>query len=286
MYELCTNETVKTHITAARKKSGEIFDSNAFVDGMGEKIKNLAPDSDNFFTVPLSDVLDALLSACSDQKTKNLLKKMDINQGEIFLDQSLPLEVPPTEEIEEAVPAAAPPVQPEAAVSAPLAAQGPDPRVAELGAMLAESLALAGELTESLEQIGSGQAPGMSLMTIKDQNDIFQKIEDAFQVASSITDDISRITEALSFQDLSGQQILKIIKLLTDFQVQLLAIVVSFGSQLKMKEQNAGITVEESKRIAQEDVDKYLNSMTTGEVGGEGALDQDAVNDLLKGLGF
>ena len=61
---------------------------------------------------------------------------------------------------------------------------------------------------------------------------------------------------------------------------------VSFGSQLKIKEQNAQITVEESKRIAQEDVDKYLNSMTTGEVGGEGALDQDAVNDLLKGLGF
>jgi hypothetical protein len=44
--------------------------------------------------------------------------------------------------------------------------------------------------------------------------------------------------------------------------------------------------VAESKRIAQADVDKYLNSMTAGEVGGEGALDQDAVNDLLKGLGF
>lgn len=132
----------------------------------------------------------------------------------------------------------------------------------------------------------SGQVSGMSLMTIEDQNDIFQKIEDAFNVASSITDDISRITEALSFQDLSGQQILKIIKLLTDFQVQLLAIVVSFGSQLKMKEKNAGITVEESKRIAQEDVDRYLKSMTTEEVGGDGSLDQDAVNDLLKGLGF
>jgi chemotaxis regulatin CheY-phosphate phosphatase CheZ len=132
----------------------------------------------------------------------------------------------------------------------------------------------------------SGQVPGMSKMTIEDQNDIFKKIEDAFEVASAITDDISRITEALSFQDLSGQQILKIIKLLTDFQVQLLAIVVSFGSQLKIKEKNAGITVAESKRIAQEDVDKYLNSMTTGEVGGEGSLDQDAVNDLLQGLGF
>lgn len=287
MYELCTNETVKTHITGARKKAEEIFDHNAFVDALGERIKNLAPDSDNFFTVPLSDVLSALLAACSDSKTQNLLKKMDINQAEIFLDQSLPLEVPPTEEIEEAAPASAAAAPPEAVVSAPAAVRGPDPRVGELGGMLAESLALAGELTESLEQMRSGQAaPGMSLMTIEDQNEIFQKIEDAFNVASVITDEISRITEALSFQDLSGQQILKIIKLLTDFQVQLLAIVVSFGSQLKIKEQNATITVEESKRIAQEDVDKYLNSMTTGEVGGEGALDQDAVNDLLKGLGF
>ena len=285
MYELCTNETVKTHITGARKKAEEIFDYNGFVEAMGEKIKDLALD-DNFFTVPLSDVLAALLSSCSDAKTQNLLKKMDLNQAEIFLDQSLPLEAPPTEEIEEAAPASAATPMPEAVVSASAPGQGADPRVAELGSMLAESLTLAGELTENLEQMRSGQAPGMSKMTIEDQIDIFKKIENAFDVASSITDDISRITEALSFQDLSGQQILKIIKLLTDFQVQLLAIVVSFGSQLKMKEKNAGITVAESKRIAQDDVDKYLNSMTTGEVGGEGSLDQDAVNDLLKGLGF
>ena len=286
MYELCTNETVKTHITAARKRAEEIFDHQGFVEAMGEKIKDLVVD-DNFFTVPLSDVLAALLSSCSDAKTQNLLKKMDINQAEIFLDQSLPLEVPPIEEIEEAAPAGATTTAPsEAIAAAPASGQGSDPRVAELGSMLAESLTLAGELTESLEQMHSGQIPGMSKMTIDDQNDIFKKIEDAFGVASSITDGISRITEALSFQDLSGQQILKIIKLLTDFQVQLLAIVVSFGSQLKIKEKNAGITVAESKRIAQEDVDKYLNSMTTGEVGGEGSLDQDAVNDLLKGLGF
>ena len=286
MYELCTNETVKTHINGARKNAEEIFDYNGFVEAMGEKIRDLAPDSDNFFTVPLGDVLSALLTACSDPKTQNLLKKMNLNQAEIFLDQSLPLEVPPTEEIEEAVPASAEIPQPEAVQSESATPQGVDPRVAEIGGMLAESLSLAGDLTESLEQMRSGQAPGMSKMTIEDQNDIFKKIENAFDVASAITDDISRITEALSFQDLSGQQILKIIKLLTDFQVQLLAIVVSFGSQLKIKEKNAGITVEESKRIAQEDVDKYLNSMTTGEVSGEGSLDQDAVNDLLKGLGF
>ena len=181
MYELCTNETVKTHITGARKKAEEIFDHNGFVDALGEKIKDLAPDSDNFFTVPLSDVLSALLTACSDPKTQNLLKKMDLNQAEIFLDQSLPLEVPPTEEIEEVVTASAAPAQPAAVVSAPAAAQGADPRVAELGSMLAESLALAGDLTVNLEQMRSGQVPGMSQMTIEDQNEIFQKIEDAFQ---------------------------------------------------------------------------------------------------------
>jgi len=287
MYELCTNEAVKTHITGARKKIEEIFDYQGFVEAMGEKIRDLAPDSDNFFTIPLSDVLAALLSACADPKTQNLLKKMDLNQTEIFLDQSLPLEVPPIEEIEEAVPAAAATARPEVVALAPAAAgKGSDPRISELGAMLAESSDLAGELSESLEQMRSGRVPGMSKMSIEDQYDIFTKIEDAFLVASSITDDISRITEALSFQDLSGQQILKIIKLLTDFQVHLLAIVVSFGSQLKIKEKNAGITVEESKRIAQEDVDKYLKSMTTDEVGGDGSLDQDAVNDLLKNLGF
>lgn len=277
MYELCTNETVKTHISDARQKVGKIFDYHVFVEVMGEKIKNLAPDGDNFFTVPLGDVLFALLAACSEPKTQNLFKKMDLNQTEIFLDQSLPLEAPPTEEVEEAAPVPAITKNSES---------NADPRVAEVGDMLTESLILAGELTESLEQMRYGQIPGMSKMTIEDQNDIFKKIETAFQVTASITEVISRITEALSFQDLSGQQILKIIKLLTDFQVQLLAIVVSLGSQLKIKEKNAGITMDESRRIAQEDVDRYLKSMTTEKVGGAGSLDQTAVNDLLHGLGF
>lgn len=285
MYELCTNETVKSHITGARQRAEEIFDRDAFLEAMGEKVQALAPDSDNFFTVPLSDVLSALFAACSDPKIQNLLKKMDINQAEIFLDQSLPLEVPAREDIEELIlPHAG--EEPQASPSSPAGGSAPaDPEIARLKEMLSDSLALAGELGHALTR-APAQPPGMSLMSMEDQNEIFARIESAFQIASSITDDISRITEALSFQDLSGQQILKIIKLLTDFQVQLLAIVVSFGSQLKNKEQNAAITAEESKRIAQEDVDKYLKSMTTEEVGGEGSLDQAAVNDLLQNLGF
>ncbi len=287
MYELCTNETVKTHISGARKKADEIFANDTFIESLNDKVKDLAPDSDNFFTVPLSDVLQALLTACADSKIQNLLKKMDLNQKEIFLDQSLPLEVPPTEEV--ALPPAAQPEE-EASVSPPAVASAPplaaDPRFAELAVMLAESQGLLAELESGLGEIPPCREMGMSVMSMADQIEIFSKIEAAFHVTTSITEDVTRITEALSFQDLSGQQIMKIIKLLTDFQVQLLAIVVSFGSQLKHKEEQAQITVEESKRLAQEDVDKYLKSMTTEEVGGAGTLDQDAVNNLLEELGF
>ncbi|MGV1099772.1 protein phosphatase CheZ [Thiovibrio sp. JS02] len=292
MYELCTNETVKTHISGARKKAGEIFANDAFIESLNDKVKDLAPDSDNFFTVPLSDVLQSLLAACADSKIQNLLKKMDLNQKEIFLDQSLPLEVPPAEEIEEtlSVSTDAGPEDADATVlEIPVlnsSARGADPRVAELSVMLAESQGLLAELETELVALPPCREAEMSMMSMADQKEIFSKIEDAFHVTASITEDVTRITEALSFQDLSGQQILKIIKLLTDFQVQLLAIVVSFGSQLKHKEEHAEISVEESKRLAQEDVDKYLKSMTTEQVGGEGTLDQNAVNSLLAEMGF
>ena len=90
----------------------------------------------------------------------------------------------------------------------------------------------------------------------------------------------------LSFQDLSGQQIMKILKLLSDFQVQLLAIVVSFGSQLKQKKENADITLEESKSLAQSDVDRYLSSISSAGDDAEAMLDQDTVNDMLEEFGF
>ncbi|MFZ5774630.1 MAG: protein phosphatase CheZ [Thermodesulfobacteriota bacterium] len=287
MYELCTNETVKTHITAARKAANEIFNHDTFIDQLGERIASagLAPDGDNFFTVPLSDVLQSLLGACSDQKIQNLLKKMDLNQQEIFLDQSLPLEAPPTEEVEELV---AGEVVDLTAAELPPSSGGPgaDPRVGQLAAMVSEGLDLAEAMERELAVMPSCQPGAMSLMTLADQQDIFNKIEEAHLSMGTIAEEIIRITEALSFQDLSGQQILKIIKLLSDFQVQLLAIVVSFGSQLKSKEQNAELSVEESKLLAQQDVDKYLGSMTTEEVGGQGALDQDAINSLLAEMGF
>ncbi len=99
IYELCTNETVKEHVQKARAKADDIFSKEKFYDALSPKVAKLQED-DGFFTIPMSDVFTSLQTACSDNGTCNLLKKMAQQQGDIFLDQFLPLEVPPTEEVE------------------------------------------------------------------------------------------------------------------------------------------------------------------------------------------
>ncbi len=275
LYELCTNETVKEHIATTRQKAAEIFARETFYDAISPKAATYEADSDNFFTVPMSDVFAALFKACRDKGICNLLKKMDAGQSSIFLDQTIPLEVPPTEEFEVEV------AGEEVATTSPAAA--PDPRLDELEELLARSLEKIVAIPDKAARMSA--AAGCSSMTMEDQKEIFQRIEDAFAIAATISGDVSKITEALSFQDLSGQQIMKIIKLLSDFQVQLLALVVSFGSQLKHKEKNKGISLEESKKLAQEDVDNYINRLAGGDET-DGVLDQDTVNRMLEEMGF
>ncbi len=285
MYELCTNETVKDHLTEARENAETIFSTDIFVDQISIKVAELEADEDNFYTIPLTNIFGALFRACSDDKVKNLFGNMEKNKDTIFLDQSLPLEVPPTEEIEVEGEAPEPEPEPEPAAEEAEA----DPRFGELGGLLDKTLSLVEDLENLPDQPAAPavqQGAEVTSMTREDQADIFQKIEDAFEASGNICSDVSKITEALSFQDISGQQILKIIKLLSDFQVQLLGIVVSFGSQLKHKEKAKDLSHEEGKELAQNDVDQFMKSMTTTEVGGEGALDQNSVNDLLADLGF
>jgi len=261
----------------AREKAGEIFSTVEFQDDISGKAAAYEADEDNYYNVPMSDVFQSLFAACDDNGTKNLLKKMDKGQATIFLDQAIPIEAPATEEIEVEV-------EGEDAEEPGQEAVEPDPRLEQIAADIQGCLAMVAEVSEKMAEKAVGPA-GMSLMTIEDQQDIFAKIEAAFGGAASITNDVSQITEALSFQDLSGQRIMKIIKLLSDFQVQLLGIVVSFGSQLKQREKNSTLSVEESKTMAQADVDKYLGSPS---IDGEGdkPLDQDTVNSMLEDMGF
>lgn len=279
LYELCTNETVKDHIKAAREKAEEIFDFDSFYETIAPKAATYEADSDNFFNVPMSDVFLSLLAGCKEKAISNLLKKMDKGQSDIFLDQFIPLEKPETKDVEVEVEGGEP-------EEAKAAAPNEDPRLDEAQALLKQGLEAVDALSEKTNQ-DSTEEDGSGCLSRSEKEEIFAQIEEALAKTSIITADVTTITETLSFQDLSGQQIMKIIKLLSDFQVQLLAIVVTFGSRLKHKEENANITVEESKELAQTDVDSYFSKLTVDKSeGDEAMLDQDTVNSMLEEMGF
>lgn len=283
IYELCTNETVKGHISETRKKADTVFDKEKFQENLTERVASLEPDADNFLTVPLSDIFQSLLAVCSEKAITNLLKKMDSGQSTIFLDQSVPLELPPAEEVVGAEADSEP-----AQDGEEKGGGAPEAQLGELDALLEGSLEGLDTLEQGVLTVEDNCAClSQSIMTSEDRGEIFSKIEIAFEDVSNISGEVSKILEALSFQDLSGQRILKIIKLLSDFQVHLLAIVVSFGSQLKLREKDAKITAEESKKLAQEEVDSYINMVTVPEEDTEEReLDQSAVNNMLENLGF
>lgn len=269
LYELCTNETVKDHITAAREKAADLFDLDGFRDEISRKAVKYEADGDNYFDVPMSDVFQALFGVCHDKGIKNLLKKMDSGQGSIFLDQAIPLEVPEIEEVE---------VQGDAETGSADTGSGVNTEpVTKLLLEVKDGL-------QRLPETASATADGTSGMTTKMQQEVFQKIEDAFELSAGITDDVLKMTEVLSLQDFSGQHVPKNITLLNEFQAQLLAIVVSFGSRLKRKTENANLSVEESRQVALEAVDRYISEISQNN--GDGMFDQEAVSNMLAEFGF
>lgn len=106
-----------------------------------------------------------------------------------------------------------------------------------------------------------------------------------------MTAQITRIMETLSFQDLSGQRIFKIVGLISAVQVQLLSLLVSFGTKLKEKEKEHDlVSGEDTDEMAQEEVDKMLKHIAGPQAmegpAAEGRLNQDKVDGLLADLGF
>jgi chemotaxis regulatin CheY-phosphate phosphatase CheZ len=293
VYELCTNETVKKHIKAMWDAGAQGFDA-AKVEEALDAIAPEAPDEDNFLNLDLKNVLKALYQATGQERFQQVLKKMASTADQIFLEQTLPLEAMPAPARESAAPAPAP-APAAAAVPAPPAAVGPDPALLAgleelLGEIEAAASALAppplpGDLQAMLDRLLAAQVASCS-MNVVDPS-LLTELDTTMNV---IFGSVNSIIEALSFQDLSGQVIYRIVRLLTDFQVSLLAMVVSFGSKLKARAGGKDVTTEQSEKMAQQEVDKVMESLgvhdESQEVSDAAKLDQDSVNNLLDNLGF
>ena len=178
IYELCTNETVKSHIQAARAKADEIFAKEIFYDAISPKVSGY-PEDDGFLTVPMTDIYTALSAACQEKAINNLLAKMDKQQAAIFLDQFLPLEVPPREEVtisraEDADLLGVP--------APPTSGDG-----SRLTTLLSECQADLASLLEQGASPGADQSP--------DGDDLRTKVEDAITITASIHYEASRLSE-------------------------------------------------------------------------------------------
>jgi chemotaxis regulatin CheY-phosphate phosphatase CheZ len=124
--------------------------------------------------------------------------------------------------------------------------------------------------------------------------------QDSLMKVDRIIGSLSRITEALAFQDLSGQRLLKVMNLLRQLQVQVLTLLVAAGTKLKIKMDQQELSLKEHEILAQEELDRLLHTLATpvapelGDPEGLGKisstddqpLDQDSVNDLLNSMGF
>lgn len=185
IYELCTNETVKEHSQAARAKAADIFNLDTFLDAISPKAAKYVED-DGFYSVPMADVFSSLVKACSDKKTINLLKNMNKQQADIFLDQFLPLSIPPTEDIEvevEAPPAAAAQVQ-------AVAPQESDPRFDQVIKIMDSVL---GELDKLAAESGEDkQTPSVPTGLAEKVSAAVGMVEDIDSAIQAASEDLGR----------------------------------------------------------------------------------------------
>jgi len=85
--------------------------------------------------------------------------------------------------------------------------------------------------------------------------------------------------EPLSFQDLVGQRIQRIIRLVRSMEVKIEELIVSFGIKLKKYKEDPEKSYDELNK----DVDEFMDELKGPQRAGEG-LDQSGIDDLLNSL--
>lgn len=273
LYELCTNETVKkNHIRPMREAQKTAFNEPAILQAFSD-LAPTVPVEETFYQFPLSAILKILFQNCTQDSFRQTLKKMHQSAASIFLDQTLPIEGV-AEEIE------VPRQQPSAGDM-----MGSD--TADIVRFIDETIDILRSGTERF--VTTSDTAGLPVSNSESKAQLIDTIESTDAVLQRIIANIRRILEALTFQDLSGQRIKKILNMLSNVQVQLLSILVTFGVRLKKKQEDKDITAQETEEIASREINRIKTLVAEKPVEGKewsGPLDQDAVDKLLAELGF
>jgi chemotaxis regulatin CheY-phosphate phosphatase CheZ len=117
------------------------------------------------------------------------------------------------------------------------------------------------------ERITVGLSLEEAMTALEGQKEVLRQIEERSM----------QMMEPLSFQDLVGQRIQRIIKLVRSMELRIEELIVSFGIKLKKYKEDPSKTYEELDR----DVYAYLSELKGPSRTGEG-LDQAGIDDLLE----
>lgn len=263
--EFCTNEKVKQHLKAVQSKQDAIFQGPEAEQALSLLAAG-APQADGFYQLPLEPVLELLKSHCDDERVKELFTKMASSSDKLFPVTALPLEA---KEMDEAFPEDPPEFQ-------------GNPELESGWEELRRTLELLSEQRQAAPGAGAVRAPGH-----QETGDV----QTVLDTVNRITKNLSRIIEALSFQDLSGQRLLKILKIIRQLQVQVLTLLVAAGDRLPSQLDDQTIAPPQSDQ-AREELDRLLTSVVPGAnqnaavAPEDQPLDQNAVNDILTSMGF
>ncbi len=265
LLEFCTNEKVKQHLKAVQAKQDAIFRT-----GEAEQALSLlatgVPQEDGFHQLPVEPLLNILRDHCTDDRVKDLFVKMASSAQKLFPVPALPLEA---QEMEEAF-------------GDELPEPPGNPEVAACWEKLQQTLKTLAEheQADAPGSAGSGSTLGANA-----------EVKEVLETVDRITDSLSRIIEALSFQDLSGQRLLKLLKIIRQLQVQVLSLLVAAGQRLLVNLDDQSFPPQESD-LARNELDRLLHNVATpadediAAPPDDQPLDQTAVNDLLTSMGF
>lgn len=262
--EFCSNETVKQHLKAVIAKQDTIFQTTETERALSLLAADLTKE-DDFYQLPLEPVLDLLKGHCQDERVQELFTKMATSAGKLFPVSALPLEAQSLQDDFAEDPAPSP----------------GNPEVESRWQELQQNLKLLAETRQT-----AATCPGVAGHGVTTAS-----VQEVLGTMDHITGSLSRIIEALSFQDLSGQRLLKLLKLLRQLQVQVLTLLVGSGHKLQGMIDDKALSLEEC-HMAREELDRLLHGFTpdsekdTSPLPEEQPLDQSAVNDLLTSMGF
>ncbi len=98
-------------------------------------------------------------------------------------------------------------------------------------------------------------------------------------IESSTEDYVSLISDSfaqMSFQDLTGQRIKRIINLVSEMEVKIKGMVISFGIKLNEREKNPDISQDELQKAVDEKVEELCGPQRQGQ-----GLDQAGIDELM-----